>query len=151
MIGTPSFLTAAASLKVEIRKVDHDQRLWLFRLRRVDQPVEDGERPGDDANRFDEAGDAEAAIIGEELSSTRHQALTAEAENGGVGLATPNFHCEGAGIEIAGRLPAGNHDFVQRLLKSAAVRSSSLSADQFVLAESSFLQLIFERGARCPP
>ena len=98
MIGIAQLFDGGGESEVEIRKVNRDQRLRFFRSRRMDEPIEDGKRLGNDANRLDEAGHAEPAIVGEQLSPAGHQALTAEAENGGVGLPTSNFYCEGAGV-----------------------------------------------------
>jgi hypothetical protein len=46
----------------------------------------------------DEAGHAEPAIVREQLSASSHQALSAKAENSGIGLSPPNFNCESAGV-----------------------------------------------------
>ena len=72
--------------------------LRLLGARGIDQPVEGRERFGQHAERFDQAGDAEAAVVGEQLAAAGHQPLAAEPENGGVGLPAPNFDCEGAGV-----------------------------------------------------
>ena len=98
MMGMPSFLTAAARRKLKSGKSISDERLRLLDARRLDQPVEDRERFGKHAERLDEPGHAEAAIVGEQLSAAGHQPLAAEPENGGVGLPAPNFDCEGAGV-----------------------------------------------------
>ena len=87
--------------EIEIGEIDDDQRVGLFRSRGVNQPVHHGKRARHDAKRFDEAGHADAAVVGEELASPGHQTLTAKAENGGGGIAAPNFDGERAGVQVA--------------------------------------------------
>ncbi len=125
MMGMPRRLDGRRQTEVEIGEIDHDERVRLLCPSNFDEPVEHRKRLRENAKRLDEPGDTEPAIVGDELSPARHQALPAKAEDDGVRLTPPNFDCEGAGVEIAGRLPAGNHDFVQRFFSVADVRSRS--------------------------
>ena len=98
MMGTPSFLIAAARRKLKSGKsirtsaCGFSARAASTRRLKVDSDF------GQHAERLDEPGDAEAAVVGEQLTAAGHQPLTAEPENGGVGLPAPNFDCEGAGV-----------------------------------------------------
>ena len=98
MMGMLSFLTADGQPKVEIGEINDDERVRLLCSGSLDEPVQDRPRFREDTQRFDETRNAETAIVGEQLSTARHQALTAQAENGRVGLTAPNFDCEGAGV-----------------------------------------------------
>src|SRR5688572_12588882 len=96
--GHPEFLHGGCEAEIEIGEVDDDERLRLFGARRVDEPVEDGERFWQHPDRLDKTCDAQASVIRDQLAATGHEALAAESENGGVGLAAPYFDCEGAGV-----------------------------------------------------
>ena len=98
MIGHAELLDRSRETEIEVRKVDEHQRLGFLRVRGVHQPVEGRERFRQHADRFDEARHAEAAVVREQLSASRHQPLSAKAKNGGVGLPAANFNCEGAGV-----------------------------------------------------
>ena len=84
--------------EIEVGKIDQDERVRLFGARGIHQPVEGRERFREHADRLDQSGDAEAAVVCEQLTAAGHQPLAAEPENGGVGLPAPNFDCEGAGV-----------------------------------------------------
>ena len=98
MMGTPSFLDRRRETEIEVGKIDQDERVRLLGARGLHQPVEGRERFGEHAERLDEPGHAEAAVVGEQLSAARHQPLAAKPEDRGVGLPAPNFDCEGAGV-----------------------------------------------------
>ena len=98
MMGTPSFLTAAARRKLKSGKSIRTSAFGFSDARGLDQPVEGRERFREHADRLDESGDAEAAVVGEQLAAAGHQPLAAEPEDGGIGLPAPNFDCEGAGV-----------------------------------------------------
>ena len=84
--------------EIEVGKVDDDEGLRLLGAGDVNQLPEHRQRPGNHPQRLDEPGDAETAVIGNQLCPAGHQTLAAESKNRGVGLTPPNFDCEGAGV-----------------------------------------------------
>ena len=82
--------------------------------RRVDQTPQHRERARDDADRLGQAGDRQAAVVANEMPAGGFETMAAEAEDLGVGLTRLELRGERAGIQIARRLAAGDHDSHRR-------------------------------------
>ena len=100
--------------EIEVRRIDGHEDVRTQLACRVDQTPQHRERARDDADRFGQAGDRQAAEVADEMPARGLETLAAEAEDLGVRLTRLQLRGERAGIQIAGRLAAGDHDSHRR-------------------------------------
>ena len=100
--------------EIEVRRVDGHEHVRTQLTCLVDEPPQHRERARHDADRFGQAGDRQAAVVADEMPARGFETMAAEAEDFGVRLARMQLRGERAGIQIARRLAAGDHDSHRR-------------------------------------
>jgi hypothetical protein len=78
--------------------------------RRVDEPPQHCERSRQLGDDFGKASDRVGTVIADETAARRFETLTAKPEYLSGGLAPMQFHGKRAGVQIAGRFTARDHD-----------------------------------------
>src|SRR4030095_414160 len=86
-----------------------DEAVWLAIARGGFERAEQRPRPAEHGQRLDEAGDRNAAIVGDEIRAGGRERWAAESKRLEAGGELAHGAGARAGIQIAGRLSAGEH------------------------------------------
>jgi len=117
--------------KIEIGRIDDDERVGTVRSSRVDQQPPRLEQPWDLGDRFGDAGDGEAAIIGQQFAACVCEMWSAEPGDGDVRFQSLQLAHQRAGVQVAGRFRAGEHQAKAqegRLNRAASTGTLSLKS-----------------------
>src|SRR5687767_446014 len=136
-------LDAPQQPEVEVGIVDHDQRVRLLLLCRRDQLTHRREGTRDDTQGFGEAGDGQPVEVRYKTAAGSAEPLATEAEYVDVWLTASECGHQGAGVQIARRLAARQH----QARHSARLRLPRLTALRRVVRASGN-QLTTGRDAR---
>ena len=96
--------------EIEVGKVDRDEHVGPGRLGVGQEPAVDRVRAGQHARHFEEAGHRQALEIGDEVGTSAAKLLAAEAGDDRGWIELEKLAGERAGVQVPGRLAAGNHD-----------------------------------------
>ena len=96
--------------EIEVGKIDRDEHVRPGGLGMGEEPAIDRVRAGQHPRHFQEAGHRQALKIGHEGRAGAAKPLAAEAGDDCGRIDVEKFARERAGVEVPGRLAAGNHD-----------------------------------------
>ena len=106
----PSALDAAGQPEIEVREVDDDERVGTVRARPGHQPAQRGVRSRNLPDRLGQPGDRHTAIVLEQRAARGRELRSAQAADGDLRIDRAQLAHERAGVQIAGRLAAGNQE-----------------------------------------
>ena len=112
-------LDGAHQAEIEIRVVNHDQRVRLASPRGFGQEPQHAPRARQHGQGFGEPGHRQAMKVGDQFGAGGLQPFTAETEHFEVGFTATQGGDQRAGVEIARRLAARDHETCHRGLAGA--------------------------------
>ena len=108
--GNAELAQRVREAEIEIGIVDGDEHIGLQRRRVGDHPAVDAVRARQHARDFQEAGHRQPFEVRHQARARAPELLAAEAGDHGRGIDLEDLAREGAGVHVAGRLAAGDHD-----------------------------------------
>ena len=96
--------------EIEVGKIDRDEHIGSRRGGVGQQPTIDRVGARKDARHFQEAGDRQALEVVNQGRACAAEPLAAEASNHCGRIESKEFAGQRAGVEVPGRLTAGDHD-----------------------------------------
>src|SRR5262245_41563001 len=96
--GNAERLDGSAEAEIEVRKVDEDERLRLFRSGGFHQTAHHAQRTWNDAEGLHQPGYAQTTVVGEQLPAAGDHALAPKTKDGYIWSAPANLHSECPGI-----------------------------------------------------